>query len=79
MYGVLTVSNVGGGYPGPPPAAPMDVSNLIHQLVDHGMIDNSQNESRGLGRSSPATVPTLGFTSATLKQLVHKILCATLN
>lgn len=69
--GMCVLCDVGYHGPTPPPPAPMDVSNLISQLVDYGMIDGSKNKGRGLSRSAPAIVPTLEFTSATLKQLVH--------
>ena len=63
---------VGGSYPphgsAPPPS--VDVSNLINQLVGYGMI-RSDGSAKGQDvKSAPATVPTLSFTPATLKQLV---------
>ncbi|XP_064404805.1 pre-mRNA cleavage complex 2 protein Pcf11-like isoform X2 [Halichondria panicea] len=60
----------GGSYPphgsAPPPS--VDVSNLINQLVGYGMI-RSDGSAKGQDvKSAPATVPTLSFTPATLKQ-----------
>ncbi len=70
-YVELFVCGAVGGFRNRTPPPSMDVSHLINQLAGYGMLDGSKNESGGLTRNTPpVTVPTLGFTSATLKQLV---------
>lgn len=71
----VELCGIGGSYPphgsAPPPS--VDVSNLINQLVGYGMIQSDGSTKGQEVKSAPATVPTLSFTPATLKQLVTKM------